>query len=239
MPAPTGKNMKKTKSGFGAKSKDDRKRDKQRKKKATTITANWGAEKAKTKETAERTSVAHQPSYEVREIEIADIKIEGKRRSLNAETLNELMESISVLGLQQPITVRVIKRRRNWKTAKREYALVSGFHRLEAKKRLGASAIACFIFEGDERTARMSEISENLHRAEQTPFEDDEQMVEWVKLLEADPGFSGQKVQKKNEVARRAASRKRRVSCQSRAGRTPRSARGWNVRKKSLTSCRK
>ena len=66
-----------------------------------------------------------------------------------------------------------------------------------AEKRLGDTTIACIIMEGDERVARMWEISENLHRAELTPFEHDEQVVEWIKLLEGDPRFSGQKVQKK------------------------------------------
>ena len=79
------------------------------KKKVPTVTSNWGTKKAKTKETAERSPGGHQPSYEIREIEIADIKIEGKRQSLNSEKLNRLMVSIPVLGLRQPITVRVIK----------------------------------------------------------------------------------------------------------------------------------
>jgi len=188
--------MNKKTSGFGNKNNSKRNRDERSKKKKT---SNWQSQskKSKAKETAERSPVTHRPSYEVREIEIADIKLVGKRRALNPEKLNGLVESISTLGLRQPITVRVIKRRRNWKNAKHEYALVSGFHRCEAKKRLGDTTIACIIMEGDERDARMWEISENLHRAELTPFEYDEQVVEWVKLLEADPGFSGQNVQKK------------------------------------------
>ena len=107
-----------------------------------TVTSNWGTKKAKTKETAKRSSRAHRPSYDVQQINIADIQVVGKRRSLNTEKLNKLMESIPVLGLRQPITVRPVKRRRDWKDAKREYLLVSGFHRLEAKKRLGDTTIA-------------------------------------------------------------------------------------------------
>jgi ParB-like chromosome segregation protein Spo0J len=91
----------------------------------------------------------------------------------------------------------VIKLLSDWANAKREYELVSGFHRLEAKKRLGDTTIPCIIMEGDERLARMWEISENLHRAEVTPFEHDEQVAEWVQLLKADPAFYGQNVQKK------------------------------------------
>ena len=106
------------------------------------------------------------------------------------------MESISALGLRQPITVRLIKLRRNWGTAKREYELISGFHRLEAMKRLGETIIPCIIMEGDERMARMWEISENLHRVELTPFEHDEQVAEWVRLMDADRAIPGQNVQK-------------------------------------------
>jgi ParB-like chromosome segregation protein Spo0J len=188
--------MKKETNGIGNENNNKRKRDDRSKKKKT---SNWQlkSEKPKAKETPEWSPVEHRPPYEVQEIKIADIKIEGKRRSLNSEKLNGLMESIPVFGLRQPITVRVIKRLSDWKNAKRKYALVTGFHRLEAKKRLGDTTIACIIMEGDERVARMWEISENLHRAELTPFEHDEQLVEWIKLLEAGPRFSGQKVQKR------------------------------------------
>jgi hypothetical protein len=78
--------------GFGGKNGGERKRDEPAKKKLPTVTSNWGTKKAKAKETAERSPHRHQPSYEMREIEIADIKIGEKRRSLNAEKLNELME---------------------------------------------------------------------------------------------------------------------------------------------------
>ena len=191
--------MKKKTTGFGLGGKNggERKRDEPPKKKVPTVTSNWGTKKAETKETAEPAPGTHQPSYEVREIEIADIKIERQRGALNPEKLNDLMQSIPVLGLRQPITVRAVERRSNWKDAKREYALVTGFHRLEAKKRLGDTTIACIIMEGDERVARMWEISENLHRAELTPFEHDEQLVEWFELLKSEPGFSAQNVQKK------------------------------------------
>ncbi len=175
----------------------------EKRKKVKTVTASWGTKKPKVQKTAERSPRKHRLSYEVREIEIADIKITGKRRSLNSEKLNKLMESVSVLGLRQPITVRVIKRRSKWKNAKREYELVSGFHRLEAKKRLGDTTIACIIMEGDDRAARMWEISENLHRAELSPFEYDEHVVEWYELLKADPRFSGQNVQKKGRGRRK------------------------------------
>ena len=63
-------------------------------------------------------------------------------------------------------------------------------------KRLGETMIPCIIMEGDERMARMWEISENLHRVELTPFEHDEQVAEWVRLMDADRAIPGQNVQK-------------------------------------------
>ena len=129
----------------------------------------------------------------MRKIKIANIKIEGKRRTLNPEKLNGLMQSIPIMGLQDPITVRVVKRDEGWG----KWHLVTGFHRLEAMKRMGETKIPCFVMKGDERDARMWEISENLHRAELTALEHDEQAAEWVRLTAADQPFSGQNVQKK------------------------------------------
>ena len=98
--------MKKQTRGFGLGGKNggERKRDEPRKKKAPPVTSGWKSKKPKTEETAEPSPGSHQPSYEVRQIKIADIKIEGKRRSLNSEKLNELMEFVSELGLRQSKT---------------------------------------------------------------------------------------------------------------------------------------
>ena len=70
-----------------------------------------------------------------------------------------------------------------WGKTKTERYLVIGLHRLEAMKQLGKTTIPCFILEGDERDARMCEISENLHRADLEPVEYDEQVAEWGAFL--------------------------------------------------------
>ena len=69
-----------------------------------------------------------------------------KRRSLNAEKLNGV-QAIPVLGFRQPITVRTVERRNDWKNAKREYLLVSGLHRLKAMKQLGETKNSMFYHE--------------------------------------------------------------------------------------------
>ena len=142
-------------------------------------------------------------SHPVHEIKIADIKIKGERRALKPDMLKELAVSISSLGLQSPITVRLVRRDLGWGKTKTEWVLVSGLHRLEAMKQLGKTTIPSFIIKGGKRVARMSEISENLHRAELTPFEHDEQVAEWVQLLKADPAVSGQNVPKKGRGRRK------------------------------------
>jgi uncharacterized ParB-like nuclease family protein len=139
--------MKRKSKGIGARADCDQKRDGSRKKKAPSVKSNWGPKKAKVKETADRSARRHRRSYDVRQIKIADIKVVGKRRALNPEKLNHLMQSIPILGLRQPITVRPVKRRHDWKDTKPEYALVSGLHRLEAEKRLGETAIPCFVMD--------------------------------------------------------------------------------------------
>lgn len=178
---------------FSSKTDSERKRDELQRK---TGKSQWGPNKSKTKKTDERSPVEHRPSYDVLNVKIADIKITGRRRALNHAKINELAESISSLGLQSPITVRLVKRDLGWGKTKTEWVLVSGLHRMEAMKQLGQTTIPCFIIAGGKRVARMSEIAENLHRTELIPMEHDEHVAEWVQLLEAEQAFSGQNVQK-------------------------------------------
>ena len=117
--------------------------------------------------------------------------------------LHDLMQSISVLGLQTPITVRSVQQDAGWGKTRTEWHLVTGFHRLEAMKRLGEMKIPCFVMKGDERDARKWEISENLHRAELTPLEYDVQVAEWVRLTESDAPISGHNVLKKGRGRRK------------------------------------
>ena len=188
---------------FGSKSEGERKRNDLHKKKVPPFTSNWGPKKSTTKETDGRSPVTHRPSYKVQEIKITDIKITGRRRALKPAKIDELAESISALGLQSPITARWVKRDLGWGKTKTELVLVSGLHRLEAVKQLGKTTIPCVILKGGKRIARMWEISENLHRAELTPFEHDEQVAEWVRLTQAEQAFSGQNVQKKGRGRRK------------------------------------
>lgn len=127
--------------------------------------------------------------YEVTEIPIGSILVRT-RRELNDVKVGELAASVAKIGLRTPITVCPV-----W-GKKEEYVLVSGLHRLEAMKRLDAKTIPCLCMRGDKGTRRMWQISENLHRAQLTALEHDEQLAEWVQLFEQEQKVSGQKVQK-------------------------------------------
>ena len=188
--------------GFGAKTDSERKHDELREQKGP-IKSGWGLKKSKAKEATQRPPVEHRPCYDVQEIKIADIKVRGKRRASNPDKLKELAASISILRLQSPITVRLVKRDRGWGKTETELVLVCGLHRLEAMKQLGKKTIPCVVMTGSKRIARIWEISENLHRAELTSLEYDEQVAEWVRLTQADQRISGQNVQKKGRGRRK------------------------------------
>lgn len=142
---------------------------------------------------SELASAAAQPNGTARLVKIADIAVVGKRRKLNVIKVNELVATISILGLRTPITVRP----RMWGEPEQPFVLIAGEHRLEAMKKLGAAEIACVVVEDDKRHARMWEISENLHRAELTPLERAAHVTEWLRLSQETPGIFGQNVQKK------------------------------------------
>lgn len=106
---------------------------------------------------------------------IDDIEIAGGRRTINAKTVKRLAESIDQIGLRHPVTVR--RKGDN-------YILVAGAHRIEAFKKLGREHIPAIICSFTNADARLWEIAENLHRADLTKLERDENVAEWVKLTE-------------------------------------------------------
>lgn len=108
------------------------------------------------------------------EVYIDAVTVPSGRRPLNPDTVDRLVESIGKIGLQQPISV--------WSPDSETVVLVAGNHRLEACRRLGEHKIPAVFIEMDERQRRMWEIAENLHRAELTALERDEQVAEWIRL---------------------------------------------------------
>src|SRR6478672_12882040 len=101
----------------------------------------------------------------VRRIELGGIGIKADRpRALRPDAVNELMASMKINGLLQPIVLRPAETTGYW--------LVAGLHRLEAARKLKWESIAATIFEGmDADQAELAEIDENLIRADLSPIE--------------------------------------------------------------------
>lgn len=106
---------------------------------------------------------------------IDEIVIPDTRREVNAAVVKRLADSIENIGLRHPITVR---------KKGEQYVLVAGRHRLEACRKLGREHVLATICQFTNTEARMWEIAENLHRAELTKLERDEQVAEWITLAE-------------------------------------------------------
>ena len=97
-------------------------------------------------------------------------------RPYNATVVAELAQSIRALGLQTPLTC-VIRDGR--------HILVTGRNRLEALRLVGAEQAPVRIVDFDDVDAQLWRLSENLHRAELTKLQYDNQVVEYAELLKA------------------------------------------------------
>lgn len=137
-------------------------------------------------------------SREVDTLNPQDIEVLPNRRPVSAVAVDRLAESIKRIGLQTPITVRIVSEFVNsdGEIVGGQPVLVAGAHRLEAVKRLGWSSVPCFVTEDESETkARLWEIAENLHRAELSTLERDEQVAEWIKLTEEEQNKPAQLAQ--------------------------------------------
>ncbi|HQS50035.1 MAG TPA: ParB N-terminal domain-containing protein [Xanthobacteraceae bacterium] len=143
-------------------------------------------------------------------IPVDGIVVGQGRRAIRDEAVAALMESIKSIGMRTPISVRPAKNVMDIDGIIYDAAdvLVTGGHRLEAVKRLGWETIEAFVGDVDEDDAELWEIAENLHRADLTALERDEQIARWVdltadKLAQSGPVYGG----RGNEGGLRAASR--------------------------------
>lgn len=119
---------------------------------------------------------------DVESVPIEAVAVGSNRRALCAKTVSALVESIEALGLLQPITVRFV-------SDEEPMHLVAGHHRLAAARELGWQFIPAFVFEDiNDIDAAISEIDENLIRAELSPAERAEQTAERKRLWEQKSG---------------------------------------------------
>lgn len=106
---------------------------------------------------------------------IDDIDVGPRHRDVSAAAVKRLADSIEQIGLRHPITVREKGER---------YQLIAGRHRMEACRKLGREYVPATIVKMTNDEARLWEISENLHRADLSKLERDEQVAEWIKIKE-------------------------------------------------------
>lgn len=78
------------------------------------------------------------------------------RREFNEQALNELAESISELGIIQPITVHKVRANR--------YQIISGERRFRASQRAGLTEVPVYIREVNDQTLLEMALVENIQR---------------------------------------------------------------------------
>ena len=85
-------------------------------------------------------------------VQISEIKVGTGRREADPESVQELADSISKVGLLNPITVD------------QEHTLIAGLHRMEAAKSLGWAEIECTVSSLEGLLAELAEVDENVVR---------------------------------------------------------------------------
>ena len=106
-------------------------------------------------------------------IQIFQIKVNDGRREVSPEAVHELANSISELGLMNPITID------------QNYTLIAGLHRLEAAKLLGWAEIECTVSSLEGLLAELAEIDENFVRMGLSDDEYDEMLLRRKEIYEA------------------------------------------------------
>lgn len=119
-------------------------------------------------------------------VRLEHILVGDRRRQVSKEAVEQLARSLDAIGLRTPITVRVVMQSDvDDGTGAADLVLVTGATRLAAARSLGWQEIEAFVVDDcDEVQAELWEIAENLHRAELTALERDEQVARWIELTE-------------------------------------------------------
>lgn len=114
---------------------------------------------------------------EILEIPIDAILLQNRLRVVDAAWVENLVASIRVSGLQQPLQVRAV--------GDGQFVLVAGAHRLVACRRLEMPTVPCHVVECTDLQARLMEIDENLYRHELSPLDRAAFLAERKKVYEA------------------------------------------------------
>ena len=105
-------------------------------------------------------------------LQISEIVVHPKRQNVRPGSVRELADSISALGLLNPITVDP------------NYTLIAGLHRLEAVKLLHWTEVECSVRNLEGLAVEMAEIDENFIRANLTEIEFGELLLRRKEIYE-------------------------------------------------------
>ena len=100
------------------------------------------------------------------------IAVRAGRRDTEPEVIQKLSESMTVLGLLNPVAVSA------------DHTLIAGLHRLEAAKSLGWTEIECNVCDLEGSQMELAEIDENYVRTNLTALERADLMKRRKKLYE-------------------------------------------------------
>jgi len=101
----------------------------------------------------------------VNEIAISEIEVNPfqPRKNFAQEALQELIDSIKVHGIIQPVTVR--------RLARNQYQLISGERRYQAARKAGLKSIPAYIRSADDQQMLEMALVENIQRENLNPIE--------------------------------------------------------------------
>lgn len=105
------------------------------------------------------------PSSSLNEIPVSEIEVNPyqPRKDFAPEALQELIDSIKVHGIIQPVTVR--------RLARNQYQLISGERRFQAARRAGLKAIPAYVRSADDQQMLEMALVENIQRENLNPIE--------------------------------------------------------------------
>jgi ParB family chromosome partitioning protein len=118
-----------------------------------------------TPETNKLDEAPAQPGGSMNEIPVSEIEVNPyqPRKDFGAEALQELIDSIKVHGIIQPVTVR--------RLARNQYQLISGERRFQAARRAGLKTIPAYIRSADDQQMLEMALVENIQRENLNPIE--------------------------------------------------------------------
>ena len=106
-------------------------------------------------------------------VPIFQIKVNDGRREADPEGIQELADSISQVGLINPITID------------QECTLIAGLHRLEAAKLLGWTEIECTVSSLEGLLVELAEVDENVVRKDLSAVEYSDLLLRRKEIYEA------------------------------------------------------